>query len=96
MSQEPTDEMLKASGQFNVVSTWGDEYFEVGMIAQNGNYDPVGFDSILSGKYDFVILKVSSGSAIDPDVRTKSLTVIRRICDVISESGAINGMVTAA
>ena len=88
-SRESTDEMVNASGRFNVESTSVGKYFEVGSIAQNGNYDQVGFDSILSGKYDFVMLKVSRGSAIAPETRTKSLTVIRRICDVITESGAV-------
>ena len=84
-----TDEMVNLSGRFNVESTRGDGYVRVDLIARDGNYEPVGFDKTLAHKYDFVVLQVSAGVLLDPPVIKQAHSVIRRICDVISESGAV-------
>ena len=80
--------MLNVSGRFNVESTRGG-FFRVDFIARDGNYESVGFGKILADKYDFVVLQVSSGVLLDPPVIKQAHSVIRRICDVISESGAV-------
>jgi hypothetical protein len=84
-----TDEMVRRGGGLAIDSTKGAGYVRVDFIARTGDYGPVGFDAIRKGKYDFVVLQVSSGVLWDPMITEKAPAVVDQICEVVRKGGAV-------